>query len=102
MYIHDFETLKLLESKFYIEEFQTGTSEELEYVLVEIENTIIALEKEYKNLCHSQWYSWKLQKKKNTMQDIFAEMEKSVLNDIACKISILNMLKKELEENKTD
>jgi len=91
----DFEALKILESKT----FETKTIESsvsmLEKTLVDIENMIIHLQGELRNLKESDWYNWRIRiekgKKKNL--DIFADLERNLLNDITKKIDILNGLR---------
>ncbi len=91
----DFEALKILESKT----FTTGKNESdimsLEKTLVNLENMIIHLRQEFKNLKLSDWYGWELriEKAKKEHKDIFAELERSLLDDIVKKIEILNRLK---------
>lgn len=89
------EGLKMLESTYYIEEFKSGTVDQLELVLVEIENVIIILERQLRRLKTSEWYTWKiqLQKAQKNNKDIFADLEKSLLDDIISKTKILNELK---------
>ncbi len=96
---NNYDELQLIESQWYIEEFQTGTFQQLEYVLIEIENIIQALEKQLKLLKASEWYTWKMLKIKNKRRDIFIDLEKSLLDDIICKTKILDNLKNQIDKN---
>lgn len=91
----DFEALKILESRTFDAETADSSVEKLERTLVEIENMILHLQKEFKNLKVSDWYGWKqrIEKAKKKQEDIFAELERSLLDDIVKKIDILKGLK---------
>lgn len=93
---NDYESLRMLQSKWYVDEFKPNTVEQLEYVLVEIENLIIKLEANFRSLRNSQWYVWKIQKTKKLEFDLFEDLEKSLLDDIISKTKILNALKNEI------
>jgi len=90
----DIKALLLLESNLFLEEPKDNSISQLEYTLVEIENLIIGLEKQYKSLKLSEWFSWK-RRLKQVKVDIFADLEKTLLDDIVSKTKILNDLKKE-------
>lgn len=96
---NNIDDLKLLESQWYIDEFQSGSADQLEYVLIEIENIIITLENQFKQLKATEWYNWKILKIKNSKRDIFADLEKSLLDDIICKTKILENLKNQIDKN---
>ncbi len=100
----NYEALKMLESQYYIDEFKSGSTEQLEYVLVEIENVIVILEKQLRRLRTSEWYGWKqrLEKAEKSQFDIFAELEKSLLDDIISKTKIVNNLKNNFHPNQTE
>lgn len=92
---NDYELLKILESKFFVDHVEATTIPTLEKTLVEIENMIVSLQKQYKELKTSEWFGWKqrLDKAQKKQIDIFADLEKSLLDDIVKKMSILNSLK---------
>ena len=95
---NNLEALRLLESKLFIEETDPSDINQLEYVLVEIENLIIGLTKQYKTLKMSEWFAWKQRIKKadKEKKDIFADLEKSLIEDIIGKTKILKNLKMQL------
>lgn len=97
---YDFELLQRIENDAYIQTYQETTVEKLEEILVTIENEIIkqmALTEELKS---SEWVSWKnriaYSRKKNL--DIFADIERELLDDIVKKYAILNELKSQVEK----
>lgn len=92
------EALRLLESKLFIEEAEPSSTDQLEYMLVEIENLIIGLTKQYMSLRVSEWFVWKIRLKKaeKEQKDIFAELEKSLIEDIVSKTKILSNIKSQL------
>jgi hypothetical protein len=92
---NDYELLKILESKLYVNHVKETSIEQLEKSLVEIENMITGLRKQYKELKNSEWYGWKekIEHAKKKQIDIFADLEKTLLDDIVRKINILNSLK---------
>ncbi len=100
---NDFETLSQYEEYSNVENRNETTVEMLEKVLVDIENMIIRLKNSYQSLKKSQWFSWKkkYETAKKSSIDIFADLEKALLDDIVKKISILNKLKSEITPHQT-
>lgn len=78
------------------------SSEELEALLVGIENEITQQEKHFSEMKQSEWYKWhlKISKSTQTMDDIFSEVEKNLLNDILTKIKIVKELQQQIERLK--
>lgn len=74
------------------------TAEDLEEELVRLENSIIFVQSEWRELKLSEWFGWKkrIEKAKKTGEDVFAQLEKNLLNDIAKKISIARQLRAEV------
>lgn len=97
---NNIEALRLLEGKLFIEETKPSTTDELEYMLVEIENLIVGLTRQYRSLRMSEWFVWKIRLKKaeKAQKDIFQELEKSLLEDIVSKQKILKSLKIQVGE----
>lgn len=79
---------------------QDTPTENLEEILVQIENEIVAQEKFYQELKESEWYRWdlKIQRTKKTLDDIFKDVEKKLLNDIVAKMDILKSLQEEIHD----
>lgn len=69
---------------------------DLKNVLVGIENTILKLKNEFKDLRNSQWFTWKRKKESSKDKDVFNDLENKLLDDIARKIEILNKLRREI------
>lgn len=92
---NDFELLQILESKLYVDHVEETSISMLEKTLFEIENMILSLKEQYKELKTSEWFGWKerFDKAKRKNIDIFADLEKSLLDDIVKKINILKSLK---------
>jgi len=74
------------------------TIEDLEKELVEIENTLVIAQGEWEMLKVSEWFGWKkkIEKAKKTGEDVFAPLEKSLLDDIAKKITTAQRLRVEI------
>jgi hypothetical protein len=77
-----------------------NTIEDLEDILIFIVNDILQQEENYKSLKSSEWHNWmeKINKAKKKNQNVFAETEKQLLNDIAAKIELLKNLKVQTNE----
>lgn len=75
-----------------------STLEELEKELVEIENTLVVAREEWNLLKESEWFGWKkkIEKAKKTGEDVFAPLEKSLLDDITRKIQTAQKLRAEV------
>lgn len=70
----------------------------LREMLIEIENMILLWKEKFSELRMSEWYIWKKRKEKKgkTMEvteDMFANLERKLLDDIVKKIEILKELK---------
>ncbi len=94
---YDIETLKAFENNVDIEDIAQSTVERLEVILIEIENNVEDLRLEWLELKNSIWYSWKIKKQKTAKQeDVFADLEKTLLDDVVKKIKILQELRREV------
>ncbi len=94
----DIESLKSFDSTLSPEDWQETTVTNLEKMLVDIENMILFWQQEFKTLRVSEWYEWKkkvaLAKKKK--EDVFAELERKLLDDVVKKIDVLRSLRTEV------
>ncbi len=101
---YNYEQLKKYENEVAIVEYPESTIEQLENILVEIENQMIEQEIAYQNLRTSEWYAWKVKLKKTKKKgiDIFANMERTLLNDIVKKMDQLKILKSQIPELASD
>lgn len=101
---YNYEQLKKFENAVAITEYPESTVENLEDILVEIENQIIQQEIAYQELRTSEWYAWKvkLQQTKRKGIDIFANMERTLLNTVVRKMDILKDLKAQVPELNED
>lgn len=97
---NDFDTLKSIENQHMVENIENTSIERLEQRIVDIEEALITLELEYKQLRISEWFVWRKKslaaKKKNI--DIFKDLEEHLLEDVARKIKIVQMYRKEFDE----
>lgn len=97
---NDYDALKHIENQHFIESPDDMSLEKLEERIVEIENAIIAHEKEIKSLRASEWFMWK--KKSNHAKikhiDLFKELEGKLLEDIARKIKIVHGFREEFDQ----
>jgi len=75
-----------------------ATVEDLEKELIEIENAILMAKDEWDGLKGSEWFGWmkKIDKAKRTGEDVFAQLEKNLLDDIAKKITFARSLREEV------
>lgn len=90
----NYEMLLELESHTYIDHIEGTSNESLENILVQIENHIQKTKQEFTDLRESEWYEWKKRIDKTTEGDVFAELEKKLLDDVVKKIEILQELRK--------
>lgn len=97
-YTHfDLETLQSFENNSEIENIEESNIEKLERILVDMENGIDELKMEWVEMKESMWYSWKIKKQKAIRQeDVFADLEKTLLDDVVKKIKILQELRREV------
>lgn len=97
-YTHfDLESLRSFETTIDTQNLQETSLETLEKVLIDIENSIEDLKMEWVELRESLWYSWKIKKQKALKhEDIFASLEKKLLDDVVKKIEILHQLRREV------
>jgi len=97
---HDFDTLKFFADHMQVENFHELPIMKLENILAEIENMIIYAKRRYRELKKSEWHGWKLKidTARRKKIDVFAALERSLLDDIVAKVKILNSLKGEIGE----
>ncbi len=97
----DITALEQLENTVDAHNVGESSRDRLEEILVQTENLIQKTKENFKELRESQWYVWKKRKEKtkNTFskgEDVFAELEKKLLDDVVGKIEILRALRKEV------
>ncbi len=94
----DIESLKSFDSTLSPEDWQETTVINLEKMLVDIENMILFWQQEFKNLRVSEWYEWKkkIASAKKKKEDVFAELERKLLDDIVRKLDVLKSLRSEV------
>ena len=97
---YNFDQLKKFEDEVAIVEYPESTLAQLEEILVEIENQMIQQEVAYQELRASEWHVWKVKLKETKKKgiDIFANMERTLLNDIVRKMDVLKDLKARIPE----
>lgn len=105
---YDLETLKKFENDTHIDDIESVTVEHLEQILIDIENMIVDAKLEFNDLKESEWYAWKIKMaktsaislsssgRKKEKIDVFAELEKNLLDDIVRKIKIVQQLRAEV------
>lgn len=97
---NDFDALKNIEIQHATENFEDDSLDRLEQRIVELEDSIISQQLQYKTLRNSEWYIWRKKsqaaKKKNI--DIFKDLEEKLLEDITRKIKIVQVYRKEFDE----
>lgn len=76
------------------------TIDNLEEILITIMRDIEKQKQLYKDLKNSEWYGWmeKIERAKKKKENIFAETEKMLLDDIVAKYEVLKLLKKQIKE----
>lgn len=89
------EALTKLEQEVHISDYQESTVEKLAEILITIENEIIQQMMIYDELLSSQWIGWKekIAKARKKSIDVFADIERQLLDDIVKKYAMLNALK---------
>lgn len=94
----DIESLLQFENQMNIANTHESTKEKLEMILIETENLIRNWKETFKELRISEWYDWKkrIEKGKKEKLDIFAELERRLLDDIVEKIAVLRELRLEV------
>lgn len=99
----DLETLLQFENHMHVENAGESTVEKLEMILIETENLIRDQKEEFKLLRESEWYDWKkrIEKGKKERVDIFAELERKLLDDVVKKIAILRELRTKVNPQET-
>ncbi len=97
---HNLDKLKQLEKESIISEDTEHSIEELEAIIIEINKQIEDQNNAYQELRVSEWYSWRtrLKKAKNENYDIFAGIERTLLNDIVRKMDILRKLREKINK----
>lgn len=80
-----------------LEDHET-TVENLEEILLRLLRAIEVQTQTYKELKQSEWYDWmiKIERAKKKHENIFADTERYLLNDIVRKIELIKSLKAEL------
>lgn len=94
----DLEALQHISLRAKRVSIKEATVEELEKELVDIENAILMAREEWDSLKGSEWFGWmkKIDKAKKTGEDVFAQLEKNLLDDIARKITLARSLREEV------
>ncbi|MGH7245464.1 MAG: hypothetical protein ACREGI_00850 [Candidatus Levyibacteriota bacterium] len=95
---NDYDALVFFTNNQQIEEFKESSVTDLEQMLVDIVNMTQMLKIEFQNLKASEWYMWKKRKDTSgeTHEDMFAQLEKNLLDDIVKKIEVLKKIKKDI------
>jgi len=91
--VKDFKLLKSIEEKELVEDSVDINSNNLETVLVDIENAIIRITTDYKDLRKSEWYSWR-RKTKKEKDMLFHDLERGLIREILQKELLLSQLKR--------
>lgn len=105
---NDIETLRQFENEVYVQKSEETTIEQLEQILVETENMILLWQDKFRQLKQSEWFIWKIRRekleKKNRQisEDVFAHLERKLLDDIVKKIEILKSLTSEMPASARD
>lgn len=89
----NYDELLELENHADIENAQDQSVEKLEHILVQTENLIQKTKQTFIDLRESQWYEWKKRMDKAGGQDVFAELERKLLDDVVKKITVLRELR---------
>lgn len=95
----DFEALQQIALTNIHVSVKEATVEVLEQELIEIENAIVMAQNEWDLLKVSEWFLWKkkIENAKKTGADVFAQLEKNLLDDIVKKISIRQNLQEAID-----
>ncbi len=93
----DYEQLVKIEQNNSI--VQELTIDNLGEMLAGLLSEIIKQKEIYSDLKNSEWYDWmlKIEKAKKKSQNIFAETERRLLNDIVAKLDLIQTLKSQIE-----
>ncbi|HET9946692.1 MAG TPA: hypothetical protein VFQ63_01380 [Patescibacteria group bacterium] len=99
---NDIDTLKTFHTNWFVGQQKEVSVEELENVLIEIENMISFWKEKWIYLKISEWSGWKkkIKSAKKTGEDVFADIERKLLDDIVRKIEVAKKLRKSVEEQK--
>lgn len=92
----DLISLQELENNEEVNHIEETDLEKLKLVLIQTENLIRDTKQEFRDLRESEWYMWK-EKIEKTKIDVFAEIERKLLDDIVKKIAILRELREEVK-----
>lgn len=95
---HNLDKLKQLEKQSHPIDDEQSSIEDLQNILSDIEKQLDEQNILHQELRNSEWFGWRnrLKKAKNEGYDIFAGMERTLLNDIVRKMEILKNLKKKV------
>jgi hypothetical protein len=91
--------LQQIENNMHIENIDNSSVERLETILVETENLTRDKKAEFLILRKSEWYDWKkrIEKGKKANIDIFASLERKLLDDIVEKIAVIKKIRNEMQ-----
>lgn len=89
----DYDLLVKIEKENLVQE--ETTIDNLEEILLTVLNDIEKQKLEFRELRESEWFGWmeKIERAKRRKENIFAQTERMLLNDIVAKYDILNGLK---------
>lgn len=96
---HDISALQKLRHEVHLDHIEESTIEKLTSILEDIAQQLSEQYRIYRELRESEWYVWRAKikvSKKNNI-DIFEDLEHTLLNDVAKKIKMLNVLRGQLE-----
>lgn len=95
---NNLDALRSFEQEMAFEDVFETTVEKLEAMLVDLENLIVSCKDEIHFLQQTEWFGWKkrMEKTKKTGEDVFAQLEKNLLDDIVKKIAIAQHLRMEV------
>lgn len=94
----DYDQLVKIEKENVV--IEESSIDNLEEILVALMGDIEKQKLLFKELKNSEWFGWmeKIEQAKKKKENIFAETEKTLLDDIVVKYEVLNMLKKQIKE----
>ncbi len=94
----DYDQLEKIDKENIVQE--ETSIDNLEEILLTIMNDIELQKEEFRALKDSEWYGWmeKIERAKKRTENIFAETERMLLDDIVAKYDVLNALKFQIRE----
>lgn len=90
---HDLQTLQAVQDKELVEQHPAADGKKLEQVLVDMENAILRVKATLQELRKDIWYNW-IKKTRKEKEELFAEMEGKLHDDILTKEILLRQLKR--------